>query len=69
MARVRLGETEISERMVRDGYSVACNKRQSDYVSAELNARGNGRGLWSGRPAAGIDDPAAHRLWKAREEQ
>ena len=66
VARVWLGEIDLSEKMVRDGFAIATSKWNKDYDSAELDARRRRRGLWTNRPDAGIDDPAAHR-WKTRE--
>jgi endonuclease YncB( thermonuclease family) len=61
VARVRLGEIDLSERMVRDGFAVSDSRWNTDYDSAELYARKNGRGLWAGIEAGGISNPSAHR--------
>jgi endonuclease YncB( thermonuclease family) len=68
VARVWMGEIDLSDRIVRDGFAVATSKWNTDYDSAELEARRYRRGLWADNPDRGISDPAAHRRWKALEE-
>jgi endonuclease YncB( thermonuclease family) len=68
VARVWMEEVDLSDRIVRDGFAVATSKWNSDYDSAELEARRYRRGLWADNPDRGISDPAAHRRWKAIEE-
>jgi endonuclease YncB( thermonuclease family) len=68
VARVWMEEIDLSDRIVRDGFAVATSKWNSDYDSAELDARRHRRGLWADNPDRGISDPAAHRRWKALEE-
>ncbi len=43
LARCRLGEEDVGERMVRDGLAVS----YGDYEQAEALARAEGKGLWS----------------------
>ena len=62
VARVWLGETDLSERMVRDGFARGISDWCTDYSAAEFEARRQRRGLWA---TVGIADPAAHRRWKA----
>ena len=62
VARVRLGRTDVSVRMVRDGFARATTDWCLDYAAAEFEARRQRRGLW---PTMGIADPAAHRRRKA----
>lgn len=69
VARVWLGETDLSRRMVRDGYAVATARWDLDYVPDEEAARRERRGLWQADPRNGIRDPAAHRRWQARQRQ
>lgn len=68
VARVWMETIDLSDRIVRDGFAVATSKWNTDYDSAELEARRYRRGLWADSPDRGISDPAAHRRWKAREE-
>jgi endonuclease YncB( thermonuclease family) len=68
VARVWLGDLDLSACMVRDGYAVAMSRWHSDYDGAEREARRHRRGLWLDDPDGGIRDPAAHRRWKARTE-
>ncbi len=58
VAKVWHGETDVSERMVLDGYAVAMSYWHSDYNAAELEARSGNRGLWA---VDGIADPGDHR--------
>ncbi len=68
VAKVWMEEIDLSDRIVRDGFAVATSTWNSDYNSAELEARRYRRGLWADNPDRGISDPAAHRRWKALEE-
>ncbi len=43
LARCRIGEEDVGERMVRDGLAVS----YGDYAEAESQARQEGKGLWS----------------------
>lgn len=61
VAKVWRGETDLSERMVRDGFAVATSRWNRDYVPAEREARSERRGLWAFDPVDGIGDPARHR--------
>lgn len=61
VAKVWRGDTDLSERMVRDGFAVATSRWNRDYVPAEREARSERRGLWALDPVDGIEDPARHR--------
>ena len=61
VAKVWRGDTDLSERMVRDGFAVATSRWNRDYAPAEREARSERRGLWAFDPTNGIEDPAAHR--------
>lgn len=39
---------DVNEYMVRSGFAMAYRRYASDYIGAELEARNNKRGLWSG---------------------
>jgi endonuclease YncB( thermonuclease family) len=67
VARVWLGDTDLSEAMVRGGFAIANSRWHNDYDSAELDARRARRGLWADDPFDGIRDPAAHRRRMAAE--
>ena len=66
VARVRCGETDLSRRMVEDGFARAMTAWHLDYTLSERRARRRRRGLWSDDPNGGIGDPAAHRRATAR---
>jgi endonuclease YncB( thermonuclease family) len=68
VARVWLGETDLSARMVRDGFAVAMRRWHADYVEAESQARRDRAGLWADDPVQGISDPAAHRRQNPRRD-
>lgn len=61
VARVMLGQIDVSERMVLDGFAVAMRRWHQDYVEAEEMSRDNRQGLWRRDPVNGIGDPAVHR--------
>lgn len=61
VARVWLGGTDISARMVIDGYAVAMQDWHLDYVYHEKAARRDRRGLWAEDEVNGITCPAAFR--------
>lgn len=65
VARVWLGDVDLSGAMVRDGYAVAMGNWHRDYVASEREARAARRGLWAFDPRHGINDPAAHRRREA----
>jgi endonuclease YncB( thermonuclease family) len=65
VARVMLGTTDLSERMVLDGFAVATRRWCSDYVEAEEMARDTRQGLWGRDTINGIGDPAIHRRTRA----
>ncbi len=69
VAKVWLGDIDLSERMVRDGFAVANSRWHRDYLPAEREARAERRGLWEDSPETGITDPAAHRAAKRREAE
>lgn len=64
VAKVWLGDTDLSERMVRDGFAVATSRWNRDYLTAEREARAGRRGLWRDCADRGITDPAVHRAAK-----
>ncbi len=66
VARVRCGESDLSKRMVEDGFARAMTDWHLDYALAEWRARRGRRGLWADDPKNGIGDPAAHRRAAAR---
>ena len=66
VARVRCGESDLSKRMVEDGFARAMTDWHLDYALAEWRARRKRRGLWVDDPKGGIGDPAAHRRAEAR---
>jgi endonuclease YncB( thermonuclease family) len=68
VARVWLGETDLSARMVRDGFAVAMRRWHADYVEAESQARRDRAGLWADDPVQGISVPAAHRRRNPRRD-
>lgn len=68
VAKVWLGDTDLSEHMVRAGFAVAMSRWHRDYLPAERDARAARRGLWAECPETGIRDPAAHRAEKRRTE-
>ncbi len=52
-----IGKTELNEEMVRSGLAVAYRRFSKRYVEVENEARGNGRGIWSGK----FEQPEAWR--------
>ena len=48
LARCRVGGTDVNRTMVALGFAVAYRRYSSDYVSAELSAKGNRLGIWAG---------------------
>jgi len=42
------GDTNINERMVRDGWAIAYRQFSKEFVDAEGDAREAKRGLWAG---------------------
>ena len=49
VAKCYLGEIDINEQMVRQGWAVAYRKYSMDYVAAEDAARAEKSGLWAGQ--------------------
>jgi endonuclease YncB( thermonuclease family) len=68
VARVWLGEIDLSDRMVRDGYAVAMTQFSRDYLPAEREARKKRRGRWHADPVNGITDPTEHRRANPRSD-
>jgi endonuclease YncB( thermonuclease family) len=68
VARVWLGEIDLSDRMVRDGYAVAMPQFSRDYLPAERDARQKRRGRWHDDPVNGITDPTEHRRANPRSD-
>lgn len=46
--RCLAGRTDIAEHLVASGLALAYRRYSTDYVAAEIAAREDGRGLWSG---------------------
>lgn len=61
VARVWLGGTDLSARMVLDGFAVAMRDWHPDYVFHERAARRERRGLWADDPVNGIGCPSTFR--------
>ncbi len=61
LATIWLGEVDLGERMVRDGFARGESHFDRRYAVAEAEARRFGAGLWAGNPRHGIRDPARHR--------
>lgn len=64
LATVWLGEVDLGECMVRDGFARGESRFDQRYAAAEAEARQCGAGLWAGNPRGGIRDPARHRAWR-----
>lgn len=61
LARCRIGEVDIGERMVRDGLAVS----YGEYEDAEAQARAERKGLWAGT----FDMPQDWRLRHGRPQE
>lgn len=61
VARVWLGGTDLSAKMVLDGFAVAMQDWHSDYIYHEQAARRERRGLWADDPVNGIGCPSTFR--------
>lgn len=64
LATVWLGEIDLGECMVRDGFARGVSRHDQRYEAAEAEARRCGAGLWAGSSRNGIGDPARHRAWR-----
>lgn len=69
VARVWLGGTDISAKMVLDGYAIAMQDWHRDYTFHEKAARREGCGLWSDDPVNGITCPSRFRLEQNSQRQ
>jgi len=71
LARCTVGAVDVNRTMVATGFAVAYRHYSSDYVSAELAAKANKRGIWAGtfeipsdyrhEGAPGVRSPVARR--------
>ncbi|WP_424931353.1 thermonuclease family protein [Amaricoccus macauensis] len=68
VAKVWVGEIDLSAQMTRDGFAVAMSRYCNDYTALEKQARAERKGLWSSDPVNGIRNPAGFRRWKKKRE-